>query len=297
MGRPATQNGHSNGIKRAVYHRPRKDSSEVSPLIKYLLFGFNVLFWLAGFAVFGVGIYAWIEKDTFNKLTTLSIGVLFDPAFIFLVVGLFVFIIGFCGCVGALRENTNLLLIFSFALGIIFFAEIALGVLIFMYKDKVKDEINQNLKLMIKNYRDDEDLQDLIDWIQRDWLKCCGVNSPEDWNMNIYFECNQIDPWIESCGVPSSCCYPQYLQNRQCGFGVRNNFTSIGNRESNIAKIYSDGCVKRGEDWLKYHILPVSIVVVCFAVLQILGICSAQSLRSDINTQKSRWYREHPRAR
>jgi hypothetical protein len=41
----------------------------------------------------------------------MSIGVLFDPAFVFLVVGLLVFIIGFCGCVGALRENTNLLLI------------------------------------------------------------------------------------------------------------------------------------------------------------------------------------------
>jgi len=66
---------------------------------------------LVGFAVFGIGIYAWIEKDTFNKLTTMSIGVLFDPAFVFLVVGLLVFIIGFCGCVGALRENTNLLLI------------------------------------------------------------------------------------------------------------------------------------------------------------------------------------------
>lgn len=138
-----------------------------------------------------------------------------------------------------------------------------------MYKDKVKDEINQNLKLMIKNYREDEDLQDFIDWIQRDWLKCCGVNSPDDWNMNIYFDCNTIDPWIESCGVPSSCCFPQYLQNRQCGFGVRNNNTSILTKDASVNKIYQDGCVKKGEEWLKYHILPVSIVVVCFAVLQV----------------------------
>lgn len=65
---------------------------------------------LVGILVFGVGIYAWIEKDTFTRLSNLSIGVLFDPAFIFLVVGAFVFVIGFCGCVGALRENTNLLL-------------------------------------------------------------------------------------------------------------------------------------------------------------------------------------------
>jgi tetraspanin-5 len=98
--------------KKANYRRPkRKDSSEVSPCIKYLLFGFNVIFWLVGFAIFGIGIYAWVEKETFTRLSSLSIGVLFDPAFIFLVVGGFVFIIGFCGCVGALRENTSLLLL------------------------------------------------------------------------------------------------------------------------------------------------------------------------------------------
>ena len=69
---------------------------------------------LVGILVFGVGIYAWIEKDTFTRLSNLSIGVLFDPAFLFLVVGSFVFVIGFCGCVGALRENTNLLFGVSF---------------------------------------------------------------------------------------------------------------------------------------------------------------------------------------
>lgn len=106
MGRPATR-----ATVKTVYRRPKKDRSEISPLIKYLLFISNVLLWLVGFALFGIGIYAWVEKDTFAKLSNMSIGILLDPAFIFLVVGLFVFIIGFCGCVGALRENTNLLLV------------------------------------------------------------------------------------------------------------------------------------------------------------------------------------------
>jgi hypothetical protein len=39
-----------------------------------------------------------------------------------------------------------------------------------LYKEKVKDEVEKNLKTMIEMYRDDEDLQDLIDWIQRDWV-------------------------------------------------------------------------------------------------------------------------------
>ncbi len=52
---------------------------------------------LVGFGIFGIGIYAWIEKDTFTRISELSIGILFDPAFIFLIVGGFIFIIGFCG--------------------------------------------------------------------------------------------------------------------------------------------------------------------------------------------------------
>jgi hypothetical protein len=34
----------------------------------------------------------------------------FDPALLFVLVGIFMFFIGFAGCVGSLRENTCLLL-------------------------------------------------------------------------------------------------------------------------------------------------------------------------------------------
>ena len=138
-----------------------------------------------------------------------------------------------------------------------------------MYKNKLKNEINQNLALMIKNYRDDEDLQDFIDWIQRDWLKCCGIVMPDDWDKNIYFKCTDVDPWIEACGVPPSCCFPDYLQNRQCGYGARNNTRLKGQEALTASKIYQDGCLKKGEEWVKYHILTVSIVVLCFAILQV----------------------------
>lgn len=55
-----------------------------------------------------VGIWAWTEKDTFSNLQRLT-NVALDPAFILIVTGAVTFIIGFTGCVGALRENTCLL--------------------------------------------------------------------------------------------------------------------------------------------------------------------------------------------
>ena len=59
-----------------------------------------------------IGIYAWIEKETFDNFGRLTMGgtLFFDPALVFVLVGAFMFCIGFAGCVGSLRENTCLLL-------------------------------------------------------------------------------------------------------------------------------------------------------------------------------------------
>ena len=59
-----------------------------------------------------MGIWAWTEKDTFNNLSRLA-DVALDPALIFIIVGFIIYIIGFLGCVGALRENTVLLFVVS----------------------------------------------------------------------------------------------------------------------------------------------------------------------------------------
>lgn len=35
---------------------------------------------------------------------------------------------------------------------------------------QVKDQIESQLNNMIINYRDDPDLQNLVDWVQKDWV-------------------------------------------------------------------------------------------------------------------------------
>lgn len=63
---------------------------------------------LLGLCILAIGVWAWSEKDIINnlsKLTTIAL----DPAFILICSGTITFIIGFAGCVGALRENTCLL--------------------------------------------------------------------------------------------------------------------------------------------------------------------------------------------
>lgn len=90
---------------------------------------------------------------------------------------------------------------------------------------QIKDQATAGLRAFIKHYREDPDQQNLIDWIQEDWLQCCGIDGPKDWDSNNYFNCSSIAIGSrEACGVPFSCCRrrPQEeIKNKQCGYDVR----------------------------------------------------------------------------
>jgi len=70
---------------------------------------------LLGGLMLGVGLWAWTEKDMFQNLSKLS-QIPLDPALLLILAGALIFVIGFTGCIGALRENTFLLLVVGICL-------------------------------------------------------------------------------------------------------------------------------------------------------------------------------------
>lgn len=266
----------------------RRDQSEVSCCLKYVIFGFNVIFWLTGLGIMAVGVWAWTEKDAFSNLSRLT-NIALDPAFTLIVAGAVTFVIGFTGCVGALRENTRLLSAYAVFLAILLLLELTAGILGFIFKDWIKQQATGGFQAFIVHYRDDPDQQNLIDWIQEGWLQCCGIEGPKDWDRNIYFNCSSAEVGSrEACGVPFSCCKPQVneiIKNKQCGYDVRK-----PDYNYDVAKIINDkGCLQAGEEWMERNLIVVVGVLVGIAFLQILGICFAQNLRADIFAQKSKW--------
>lgn len=64
-------------------------------------------------------------------------------------------------------------------------------------------------------------LTDTLCWVAQPWLGnpdgslllrlqnlCCGAYGPEDWDLNVYFNCSGASYSREKCGVPFSCCVP-----------------------------------------------------------------------------------------
>ncbi|XP_058242088.1 tetraspanin-14 [Hemibagrus wyckioides] len=261
----------------------RYENAEVSCCYKYLMFSYNIIFWLAGAAFIAIGFWAWSEKGVLLDLTQVTRLHGFDPVWLVLLVGMVTFILGFAGCVGALRENICLLRFFSGVIGFIFFLELTAAVLALVFQDPLRKWISEFFIVNVKGYRDDIDLQNLIDSLQR-VNHCCGADSPNDWNQNAYFNCSRTNPSRERCGVPFSCCISDpadTVVNTQCGYDIR---------ESEPAKwpsvIYVKGCVAALEEWLPRNINIVAGVFIVISLLQMVGIFLARNLISDIEKVK-----------
>ncbi|CDW52232.1 tetraspanin 5 [Trichuris trichiura] len=304
-------------IMHQVYLFRRRNSSEVSCFVKYMLIGLAILL---------VGVWAQIEKTPLSQLSTRLNKFYLDPAWLLIIIGGVTFIIGFTGCIGALRENTCLLACYSAFVGILLLIELTAGILGFVFKDWLKGQLESRLDDMIIYYRDDPDLQSFIDWIQKDWLHCCGINGPGDWDLNIYFNSSsEALGSPEAGGVPFSCCKSSKIEgliNYYCGHGVRKfailssnifqegclgqaqswlmkNVTVLCSLAMGVAvlqspaaclKIYCEGCLQRGLVWLERNFGAMGALASTIVAIEILGICFAQNLRSDVFAQRARWH-------
>ncbi|XP_041934215.1 tetraspanin-33 isoform X7 [Alosa sapidissima] len=230
----------------------RDEFSFVSPVVKYVLFFFNMIFWVISLVLISIGVYARMTKHTEAAMAHLSV----DPAILLIVVGSLMFLITFCGCIGSLRENICLL-------------QTARG--------KVTEVINR----AIVHYRDDLDLQNLIDFGQKEF-SCCGGISYKDWSLNMYFNCtDRRSP--ESCGVPFSCCLlskDKSVINTMCGYEMQ----ALKDDKAGEV-IHTSGCIDKLVNWIHSNLFLLGGIALGLAVPQLVGIFLSQNLINQIKDQ------------
>jgi len=227
--------------------------------IKYLLFAFNLLFFLVGLALIITGA---VVQTKFKDLANLIGETELSPAYILIAVGVIIFIVAFFGCCGAIKENYCMLTTFAIFLAFIFMLEIAIVITAYIIRNQLGETVTHGLEDSLKHYENSTAVQNTWDFIQKKF-HCCGASNYTEWFKHIGF--------AES--VPPSCCKkrPPYVG---CGTKVNAN---------NAMEINTKACLDSVKDLLEAHVMDFVIAVIVVSVIQvigmILGCCLAKNIR------------------
>eukprot|EP00064_Thunnus_orientalis_P002632 superscaffoldBa00000198_g2639 len=167
--------------------------------IKYLMFVFNFLIFLGGSFLLGVGVWVLVDPTGFREIVAAN-PLLFTGVYIILGMGGMLFLLGFLGCCGAIRENKCLLLFFFMLILLIFLAELAAAILAFIFREHLTREyFTKELKRHYQGYNNTDVFTSTWNAIMTTF-DCCGVNSPEDFKDSLFRMINQNHM------VPEACC-------------------------------------------------------------------------------------------
>ncbi|XP_041650774.1 CD151 antigen isoform X2 [Cheilinus undulatus] len=235
--------------------------------LKYLLFLFNILFWLAGGAVLAVGVWTLVEKSDYISLLNSSF--YSASAYILIAAGIIVIVTGMIGCCATLKEMKSLLIVYLVLLLCIFLLEIIAGVMAYINYQELDEELRQNLMVtMQQKYQQpgEESVTQAVDKLHQEF-KCCGSYNSSDWMDSVWIQ----DTHNERL-VPDSCCKtPSDLCGRR-------------DHPSNIYKV-EGGCIMKLEEFILSQLYILGAVGIGIAFLQLVGMmftcCLYQNLKED----------------
>lgn len=224
--------------------------------VKYLVFIFNFLFWIAGIALIGLGIYVQIQL---NKTIVIQNASSSGAPIVLIIVGAVIFVVSFFGCCGAWKENYCMVTTFAVILTLIFLVEVAAAIAGYVFKDKFKSVIDDALRKTMADYSSNNDTRLAMDTIQQDF-QCCGANASSDWRNYAPFK---------NGSLPDSCCINE---TKSCG----------ANPVS--TNIFSKGCEAGIKDWLEKNLKIIAGVAIGIAAFELLGIIFACCLMKGIRS-------------
>lgn len=252
----------------------------------------NFVFWLFGGLLIAVGLYAFVDKWQMTGSVRVEnvYDIILNISLVMIIAGTVVFIVSFAGCVGALRENTCLLKFYSLWLLVFFLLEMGVAIVGFIFPHTLQSLLEESFTdKIIQTYREDPDLQNFIDFGQKEF-KCCGLSRVGylDWSKNEYFNCSS--PSTEGCGVPFSCCINATniaggLVNNMCGNGVQKTPVSEANK-----KVWTSGCIEIVRSWAERNLYTIAGFALGIALSQLFVIYLTKTLEGQIELQKSRWH-------
>jgi len=193
-------------------------------LLKYLLFGSNFVIFVIGCVVLGLGIYALVDGASLVNLVDesgvgddINITAFTSAAYIFIVVAVFVVILTFFGCCGAIKESKCMLGTYFTLILVMFIIMIVGAVLGYSTSmNTLEDALYKTQGKYKDNIQGCNNCNDSVKAITKAWdevqesLKCCGtyLNGTDDNGANSWIDSGAYPVTVSGStfNVPESCC-------------------------------------------------------------------------------------------
>ncbi|KAM5297205.1 leukocyte antigen CD37 [Glossophaga mutica] len=242
-------------------------------LIKYLLFVFNLFFFVLGSLVFCFGIWILVDKSSFVSFVGLSFMPLQIWSKALAISGIVTMGLALLGCLGALKELRCLLGLYFGILLLLFVTQITLGILISTQRIRLERKVKDIIQETIQNYYanpEQTEAEESWDYVQFQ-LRCCGWNSPEDW-----YHVRSLSSNESVYQVPCSCRNSSVTNNSSVSnMTSPAQFSRVGplarpRHSTELCVVpanshtYREGCSRSLQKWLHNNL--ISIVGICLGV-------------------------------
>ncbi|KAF6287693.1 CD37 molecule [Rhinolophus ferrumequinum] len=243
-------------------------------LIKYLLFVFNLFFFVLGSLIFCFGIWILVDKTSFVSFVGLSFMPLQIWSKALAISGILTMGLALLGCVGALKELRCLLGLYFGILLLLFVTQITLGILISTQRIRLVRKVKDIVQETIHNYHanpEETAAEESWDYVQFQ-LRCCGWNSPQDWLGVSSLRSNVSEGYRLPCSCYNSSAtndsaiffkIPRPQSSRVPPQARPEHSTDLCVVPAN-SYTYREGCAQSLQKWLHNNL--ISIVGICLGV-------------------------------
>jgi len=229
--------------------------------IKYLLFGFNLLFFLIGLGLIITGAAV---QTKFSDISRIIGDSEISLAYVLMGIGGIIFIVAFFGCCGAIKENYCMLITFAVCIVFVFVMEIGTVVAGIVLKGAIAHRVTDGLENSMVKYEKEVPIKSAWDFIQAQFA-CCGASNATEWYQYIG----------QKNRVPASCCKHEYSAKVHCNEIENNDWTMI-----NLTP-----CLTSLQRAVEGNLINLIIAGGVVAVCQVIGIMLGCYLAKNIRKQ------------
>ncbi|XP_028975869.1 leukocyte antigen CD37 isoform X2 [Esox lucius] len=233
-------------------------------VIKYILFLFNLLFCILGALLLSLGIWIVLAETSFFMPAPphISFSVL---SYFFMFGGSVTMLLGFFGCLGALKEVKCMLGMFFFLLSVLLAAQIVGAVLLYTQKTLFASQVEEHVIDVMTSFRKNEsnywNFKKTLDYVQQE-MRCCGWSGPNN--------------WVE---IPCSCYQPENNTDLQLASNHSDMCDCHSIQYLPFCEVYGNGCREGIAEWLDNNwiiIYGVLLAVMTVEVMQIIYLTLRQ---------------------